>query len=70
MAVTRRPRLFALHGIDAVTEREILGWGMDFAPSRKALLYLPNDSVTYYSDSAERAAHRYAMTGDIELTWL
>lgn len=69
-ARTQRPRLFALHGLDATTEREILGWGMEFTASRNAVLYLPTDSVTYYTESAERAAHRYGILGDIEITWL
>jgi hypothetical protein len=69
-ARTHRPRLFALHGLDATTEREILGWGMEFTHEKLAVLYLPTDSATYHTESAERAAMRYNMIGDIELTWL
>lgn len=65
-----KPRLFALHGLHAVSERAILGWGMDFTDRDDAVFYLPTDSVTYHTVSAERAALRYSMLGDIELTWL
>jgi hypothetical protein len=65
-----RPRLFALHGLDAVTERDILGYGMEFTRNQLAVLYLPTDSATYHTVSAETAAQRYAMIGDIEITWL
>lgn len=65
-----RPRLFALHGLEAASEREILGWGMEFTASRSAVLYLPTDSVTYHTESAASAAQRYSILGDVEITWL
>lgn len=65
-----RPRLFALYGIDATTERDILGWGMEFTTDKLAVLYLPTDSVTYHTESAQSAALRYGMIGDIEIAWL
>ena len=65
-----KPRLFALHGLDATTERAILGYGMEFTKNQLAVLYLPTDSATYHTVSAETAARRYSMIGDIEITWL
>ncbi|OLF16989.1 hypothetical protein [Actinophytocola xanthii] len=65
-----RPRLFAMYGLDACTEREIFGWGMEFTHDADALLYLPSDSLTYYTESAETAVERYGRIGDFEIAWL
>jgi hypothetical protein len=65
-----RPRLFAMYGLDACTEREIFGWGMEFTHEPTALLYLPCDSLTYHTDSAAAAAARYGRIGDFEIAWL
>lgn len=67
-AYRRRPRLFAVYGLSGA--REILGWGMDFPDCDEALLHLPGDAVTHHTVSAERAALRYSMLGDVRLTWL
>lgn len=64
------PRLFALHGLSDGDGREILGWGMDFDDREEAVLYLPADSVTHHTVSAEHAALRYSALGDVQVTWL
>jgi len=63
----QRPRLFAVYGLSGA--REILGWGMDFPGRDAALLHLPDDAVTHHTTSAERVLLRYAMLGDVRLTW-
>jgi hypothetical protein len=70
MARIAKPRLFAVYGLRHHPDAPpIIGWGMEFEGQDDVLFYLPEDSVTHHTVSAERVAQRYSQLGEMHIDW-
>jgi hypothetical protein len=68
------PRLFALYGVyrHRMSEEDdggYLGWGMEFAEPRRAVMWEP-DGSTWISESAESILSTHSRLGQARLVWL
>ena len=68
------PRLFALYGIyhhPAFDDDDgtYVGWGMEFAEPRRAIMWEP-DGSTFVAESAERMLETHRSLGQAKLVWL
>jgi hypothetical protein len=70
LARIAKPRLFAVYGLRHHPDAPpIIGWGMEFEGQDDVLFYLPEDSVTHHTVSAERVAQRYSQLGEMHIDW-
>lgn len=67
------PWLFALYGIyHRVFDDDdgtYVGWGMEFAEPRRAIMWEP-DGSTFVAESAERMLQTHRSLGQAKLVWL